>query len=214
MDCAARVAPERRCIPACLPRSKAFGMTTREVGMNESAAVSALWEKYRQHYPVPGRPLHSKLMGAYVERLARFLQVVLTTRLDLANLQPHSPELGALSSELTELYSFLGDNSLFPRPMSPHELGQFLIDQKLSFELTESAVKSMERRPLGHPVTVRALAVKAHELKTAQALSWQQLAVKLCQCDLGQHGPKCSQRIRQAVLSLKRKLAKYKITFP
>jgi hypothetical protein len=151
-------------------------------------------------------------MEAYVERLARLVRLGPTIG-GLADLQMAFPELTALTSDLKELHSYLSENSPF-NPMPPGRLGQFLIEQGLSFEQAQDAAVSADWRPPGRPTSARVRAVAALEMKTIQGLSWQQLAIRLCPCGLDHHGHECAQRIRQAVMDLQDRLARYQITFP
>jgi hypothetical protein len=180
--------------------------------MDQSDAVLELRERYSQHYPDPARPVHSKLMEAYVARLVRLLEIAPASG-SLADWLSILPELHTITSELRDLRSYLGENPLFV-PMPRGRLGDFLMEQGFSFEQAQDALELAAMPPRGRPPSARMGAVVAFEMRRSRRLSWRRIAMEICPCREDRHGHSCSERIRQAVMDLQDTLARYNIPLP
>ena len=178
----------------------------------QDSANSELWANYRAHYPDPNRPVHSRLMKVYVDRLSRLLELAPCISGPAGGWLAFLPELENLLIELKEISTYLGENPLFG-PGPPGWMGQFLVEEGFSFAYARDAEQSVERIPRGRPVSVRFLAVNALEIRMSQGKSWSELATKLCPCGETDHTLKCSERIRVAVWALEEVLKKYEIRF-
>jgi len=230
---AARVAPEKRCIPACLPRLLQNRDATREVAMAnrrqhqpktrqpDTAAdlAEALEREWLRVWPDDNRhPILTSLRTAYLLRLVR---LAFTADRNKANRTVNelleigrwifepvrgSPDLRGIR---TAILTFGGDERVTPPHLSTILRGAGLPEElvmRLIFALAEP-VRRRGRTRLNALRTIGALETREKN----PGISWQQLAIKCCDCREARHSTACRDRMRTAIRELKKLLKKYDV---
>jgi hypothetical protein len=73
-------------------------------------------------------------------------------------------------------------------------------------------IEKAGKKKRGRPVTKRQIAIEAYEkqlLEPKRKWSYRQLAQQFCNCDKPKHDAQCGENLRQAIMQLKKVLAKY-----
>ena len=158
-------------------------------------------------------PVRAVLLSAIWEELFRDRGV------KPRDIMSYVPDWKRMAPDMRELVSYVSP----PHPKAPKasletmsvEMAKELVQAGVPHKVVLRLMARGGKPRRGRPVSIRAAAVDALEMKLADSgQSWAKIARKKCPCGQSRHDFQCRERIRQAVIALKKVLQKHQIPLP